>query len=72
MNHDGFFLSYCLQVFFSITKMSLSSVIPFIKFANIPGGNFKGGCPPLMGIRRGHSPLGAHANGGFSDLAHAL
>ena len=36
------------------------------------GGNFKGGVPPLMVVRRGHSPLTAHANGGFRDPAQAL
>ena len=36
------------------------------------GGNFKGGVPPLTVVRRGRSPLAAHAICGFSDPAHAL
>ena len=36
------------------------------------GGNFKGGVPPLTGVRRGQSPLASHTICGFSDPAHTL
>ena len=41
-------------------------------------GNFKAGVPPLppppplMGDRRGHSPLAIHTIWGFSDPAHPM
>ena len=42
---------------------------PLFGLNNEYGGNFKGGVPPLTGIRRGQSPLAAYAICGFSDPA---